>query len=57
MRAMLPVLGLCLLVLSVHSAFAQAEPSRSAKTISSSAEQELIALSKDKWRWTAERNV
>jgi hypothetical protein len=25
--------------------------------ISSSAEQELIALSKDKWRWMSERNV
>jgi hypothetical protein len=57
MIAMLPVFGLCLLVLGVHSAFAQAEPSSSAKTISSSAEQELIALSKDKWRWMSERNV
>jgi Domain of unknown function (DUF4440) len=54
---MLPAFGLCLLVLSVHSAFAQAEPASPAKTISSSAEQELIALSKDKWRWMAERNV
>jgi hypothetical protein len=57
MRAMLPVFGLCLLVLSVHSVFAQAEPASPAKTISSSAEQELIALSKDKWRWMSERNV
>jgi hypothetical protein len=54
---MLPAFGLCLLVLSVHSAFAQAEPASPAKTISSNAEQEVIALSKDKWRWMAERNV
>jgi Domain of unknown function (DUF4440) len=57
MRAMLPVLGLCLLMMNARSASAQAVPDSPAKTISSGAEQELIALSKDKWRWMAERNV
>jgi hypothetical protein len=57
MNANLPILGLFLLMTSVHSAFAQAEPQGTAKTSNSSAEQELIKLSQDKWRWMAERNV
>jgi Domain of unknown function (DUF4440) len=56
MNANLPVLGL-FLVMSVQSAFAQAESQGTAKTSNSSAEQELIKLSRDKWRWMAERNV
>jgi len=42
---------------SVQSVYAQAEPQGTAKTSNSSAEQELIKLSQDKWRWMAERNV
>jgi len=57
MNANLPILGLFLLMTSVQSAFAQAEPQGTAKTSNSSAEQELIKLSQDKWRWMAERNV
>jgi hypothetical protein len=57
MTAKIPILGLCLLVMSVHSALAQAAPQAPVKTDSSSAEQEIITLSKDKWRWMAERNV
>ena len=57
MKATLPILGSCLLVLSVVSAFAQARPQAPVKTNDSSAEQEVITLSKDKWRWMAERNV
>jgi hypothetical protein len=57
MNAALPILGLFLLMTSVQSVYAQAEPQGTAKTSNSSAEQELIKLSQDKWRWMAERNV
>src|SRR4029450_7707811 len=53
MRAKLAIFGLCLLLIGVQSTLAQTP----AKTSYSSAEQELIALSKDKWRWMSERNV
>ena len=54
MKVTLPVLALFLVLMSVQSAFAQAGPG---KTGNSSAEQEIIAISKDKWQWMAERNV
>ncbi len=57
MNTRLPILGLFLLLMSVQSAFAQAQPQGPAKTSNSSAEQEVIKLSQDKWRWMAERNV
>jgi hypothetical protein len=57
MKAKLPILGSCLLVMSVASTFAQPGPQAPVKTNNSSAEQEVITLSKDKWRWMAERNV
>jgi hypothetical protein len=66
MKAKLPLLGLCLLVLSATSVYAQAQPGSAAKaagtpsaqqTAGTNSEQEVIALSKDKWRWMAERNV
>jgi Domain of unknown function (DUF4440) len=57
MNATLPILGLFLTMVSVQAAFAQAEPHDTAKTSNSTAEQELIKLSQDKWRWMAERNV
>ena len=53
----LPILGMCLLVMSVLPAFAQAGPGSAAKTTGTNPEQEVITLSKDKWRWMAERNV
>jgi uncharacterized protein DUF4440 len=53
MRAKLPIFGLCLLLIGVQSTLAQTPP----KTSHSSAEQEIITLSKDKWRWMSERNV
>ena len=53
MRAKLPIFGLCLLLIGVQSTLAQTPP----KTSNSSAEQEVITLSKDKWRWMSERNV
>lgn len=57
MKVTLPVLGLFLVMTHVQSAYAQAAPQTLAKTSSSSAEQELTALSKSKWQWMAERNV
>jgi hypothetical protein len=57
MKAKSPILGLFLLLMTVQSASAQAGPQASVKTNNSSAEQEVITLSKDKWRWMAERNV
>jgi 4-carboxymuconolactone decarboxylase len=44
-------------MLGAPSAFAQAAPQAAAKPSISSAEQELITLSKDKWQWISERNV
>ena len=55
-EATLPILGLCLVLMSVQSAFAQAG-TRTRRRRITRAEQEIIKLSKDKWRWMAERNV
>jgi Domain of unknown function (DUF4440) len=57
MKPTLPILGIVLFMMSVQSALAQAGPQSQAKTSNSNPEQEVIALSKDKWRWMAERNV
>ena len=57
MKAKQPVLGVLLLLATMPSAFAHAGTQGAAKTGNSIAEQEVIALSKDKWRWMAERNV
>jgi hypothetical protein len=57
MKATLPIVGMILYMMTAPSALAQPAPESSAKTSASAAEQELIALSKDKWRWMAERNI
>jgi uncharacterized protein (TIGR02246 family) len=57
MKAKLPVLGLYFLMASVPLAFSQAAAGSPAETSGANAEQEVIALSKQKWRWMAERNV
>ncbi len=57
MNATLPIVGMALFMMTAQSAPAQPAPGISAKTSTSAAEQELITLSKDKWRWMAERNV
>lgn len=41
------ILGLIMIIVSVSCSFAQ----------SSTAEQEIIKLSKDKWQWMADKNV
>jgi hypothetical protein len=56
MKATLLVLGVFLVMMSEQSA-AQAGPQSQATTGNATAEQEVITLSKDKWRWMAERNV
>lgn len=57
MKVTLPVFGLFLVLMSVQAAFAQAGPQATGKMSNSSAEQDVIALSKQKWQWMAERNV
>jgi len=47
------ILGLFLLIMSAQWSFAQ----NSATTSSTSAEQEIINLSKEKWDWMSERKV
>lgn len=44
----LSILGVCFFMLSTQSACAQA---------TSNSEQEIIALSKDKWQWMSDKNV
>jgi hypothetical protein len=57
MRATLLTLGVCLLTTTIPSGLAQAAPQADTKASVTNAEQEIIALSKDKWRWMADRNV
>ena len=57
MNATLPIVGIVLFMMTAQSALAQPAPASPAKTSTPAAEQELITLSKDKWRWMAERNI
>ena len=57
MNRTLTVVGLLILLTSVPATLAQPAPTSPAKANTSAAEQQLIALSKDKWRWMAERNI
>lgn len=47
------VTGLCFLMVSVVSSYAQDSVAKNTST----AEQEIINLSKDKWQWMADKNV
>lgn len=47
------IIGLCLLLASGQVTFAQANKASSGN----STEQEVIALSKDKWQWMSDKNV
>ena len=52
-----PLLGLCFLIVTVQGpAVAQSQGS-SAPASRTNAEQEIVDLSKEKWRWMAERKV
>jgi hypothetical protein len=57
MNMKLPLVGIVLLLMTAQSTLAQPAPASPPKTGPSAAEQELITLSKDKWRWMAERNI
>jgi hypothetical protein len=51
------ILGLCVLLASVQSSGTPQQPVNPPATSSTNAEQEVITLSKEKWRWMSERNV
>ena len=51
------LLGLCLLIVSAQGAFAQQKQGETPATNRAKAEQEIVDLSKDKWRWMSERKV
>src|SRR4029450_2131395 len=51
------ILGLCVLLASVQSSGTPQQPADPPASSSTNAEQEVISLSKEKWRWMSERNV
>ena len=51
------ILGLFVLMMSAQWAFAQQESVNPSAANSTGAEQEIINLSKEKWRWMSERKV
>ena len=51
------ILGLCVLLVSVQSSGTPQQPVNPPDASRTNAEQEVIGLSKDKWRWMSERNV
>jgi hypothetical protein len=51
------ILGLCVLMATVQSAGAPQKQVDPPATNSTKAEQEVISLSKEKWRWMSERKV
>ena len=57
MQIGLLMLGVCLLTATVPSGLAQAASQGDTKATVTQAEQDIVTLSKDKWRWMAERNV
>lgn len=57
MKVTLAMVGLALALMGAPSAFAQAGAQAPGKSGDSKTEQEVITLSKDKWKWMAERNV
>ena len=50
-------LGLCILVMSTLSSCAQQKAATTSPTSNGSEEQEVIRLSREKWRWMAEKKV
>ena len=51
------ILGLCVLLASVQSSGTPQQPASPPATSSTNAEQDVISLSKEKWRWMSERTV
>jgi hypothetical protein len=52
-----PVLGLCFLMASVQGFAAQVQQASPPAASRTNAEQEIVNLSKEKWRWMSERNL
>ncbi len=50
-------LGLCLLMLSVQSSCAPQRGVNPSGTAGTNAEQEILSLSREKWRWMSERKT
>lgn len=50
------ILVICLLVIGLQSSFAQQESNEPAVAKSTTEEQQVIDLSKDKWQWMADKN-
>ena len=53
----LSILGLFFLFISVQSSFAQQKDAATSTTNNNKDEQEVINLSKEKWRWMADKKV
>ena len=53
----LSILGLCFLMATAQAAGVSQRPVDPAATSRAKAEQEIISLSKEKWRWMSERKV
>ena len=51
------LLGLCFLILSVQGASAQQKQGEPPAASRAKAEQEVVSLSREKWRWMSERKV
>ena len=51
------LLGLCLLIVSVQGTAAQQKQGEPPAKSLTKAEQEIVSLSRDKWRWMSERKV
>lgn len=51
------LLGLCFLIVSVQGSAAQQKQADPPTTSRAKAEQEIVNLSKEKWRWMSERKV
>ena len=56
-RMKISILGLCLFIVSAQGSAAPQTQGTPPTTSRTKAEQEIIDLSKDKWRWMAERKV
>jgi hypothetical protein len=57
MRTHAPLLGLCLLIAGLQASCAPQVQVSTPATPSASAEQEVLALSREKWRWMAEKKA
>ncbi len=52
-----PLFAMCVLLVSLQGASGQDKPATSPAPMGGNAEQEIINLSKEKWRWMSERKM